>query len=132
MNWIIEKFKQILVSLGQWQTWAVIVLLGFFGTLAWNIGRMALWTDTIVVRARGPARACRQLNNGMILGLFFGMIFVVFFAVLSMGEVQRYIELTRRGATWEARRALLQGIGWGVLTAIIAFIGLYFFSTTCR
>ncbi|MDR1994383.1 hypothetical protein [Azonexus sp.] len=132
MTWIIVEFKRGLAQLQRWQTWAVIALLGFFGVLAYQIGRMALWTDSILTYLRVSTRPCRQLTNGMIIALFCGMIFLLFFAVLSMGEVQRYIQLNQRGATWEARRALVSGIGWGVLTAAIAIAGLYFFSTTCH
>jgi amino acid transporter len=131
MNWIIEKLKRGLSRLLQWQTWAVIALFCFFGTLAYLVGSMALWTDSNLNFLHAPTRACRQLTNGMIISLFCGMIFVVFFAVLGMGEIQRYIEFNRHGATREARRALFSGIGWGVLTAAVAIAGLLFFSTAC-
>ncbi|MDR0776168.1 MAG: hypothetical protein LBE81_05965 [Azonexus sp.] len=132
MTWIIVEFKRGLAQLRRWQTWAAIALFGFIGVLAYQVGRMALWTDSTLTYLRVSTRPCRQLTNGMIIGLFFGMIFLLFFAVLSMGEIQRYIQLSQRGATYQARRALALGVGWGALAVAIAVAGLYFFSTTCH
>ncbi len=132
MSWIIAEFKHALAQLQRWQTWAVIFLLGFFGVLAYHLGRMALWTDSVLTFLRVNTHSCRQLTDGIVIALFCGMIFFLFTAVLSMGEVQRYIQFTQRGATYQARRALASGIGWAALTAVIAIAGLYFFSTTCR
>ncbi|MCL2523387.1 MAG: hypothetical protein FWF20_04810 [Betaproteobacteria bacterium] len=132
MIWIIEKFKRGLAQLRHWETWVVIVLLGLFVTLAYHLGRMALWTDSKLSELGIFSHACRQLNNGLIIGLFGGMIFFLFTAVLSLGEVQRYIQFNRRGATYQARWALIRGGAWGLLAAIIAITGLFFFSTICR
>ena len=132
MTWVIVEFKRALAHLRRWQTWAASALLGFFGVLAYQVGRMALWTDSILIFRRASTHACRQLTNGIIIAAFCGMIFFLFTAVLSLGEVQRYIELDQRGATRQARRALASGAGWGALAAAIAGAGLYFFSTACR
>lgn len=132
MTWIIVEFKRGLAQLRRWQAWAAIVLLGFFGMLAYQVGRMALWTDSILTYLRVSTHPCRQLTDGMIIALFCGMIFFFFSAVLSMGEVQRYIQLNQRGTTYQARRALASGAGWGALAMAIAVAGLYFFSTTCH
>ncbi|MCL2635377.1 MAG: hypothetical protein FWD50_01950 [Betaproteobacteria bacterium] len=132
MTWVIVEFKRALAHLRRWQTWAAIALIGFFGVLAYQVGRMALWTDSILTYVGVSTRPCRQLTDGIIIALFCGMLFFLFAAVLSLGEVQRYLQLDQRGATHQARRALASGAGWGALAAAIAGAGLYFFSTACR
>lgn len=132
MTWIIEEFKRGLAQLQRWQTWAVIGLIGFFGLLAYLVGRQALRTDSVLTFLRVSAHSCRELTNGVIIFLFCGMIFFLFSAVLALGELQRYIQLHQRGATHQGRQALRQGCGWGAFAATIAVAALYFFNTYCR
>lgn len=132
MTWIIEEFKRGLAQLQRWQTWAVLGLLGFFALLAYLVGRMALRTDSVLTFLRISSNSCRELTNGIIIFLFCGMIFFLFSAALTLGELQRYIDLRQRGATHQARQALLWGGGWGAVAALIAISALIFFNRYCR
>lgn len=132
MNWIVEDVKRIAAQLKRGQTWAGIGLIAVFALLAYLVGRLALRTDSVLTFLRVSAYSCRELTNGVIIFLFCGMIFFLFTAVLTLGELQRYFDFKQRGATHQARQALLWGSGWGVVAIGIAIAALIFFNTFCR
>jgi hypothetical protein len=132
MIWIVEDIKRIAVQLKRWQTWAGIGLIAVFGLLAYLVGRLALRTDSVLTFLRASAYSCRELTNGVIIFLFCGMIFFLFTAVLTLGELQRYFEFRQRNAPHQARQALLWGSGWGVIAIGISIAALIFFNTFCR
>lgn len=132
MNWIIDDLKNALAQLKRWQTWLVIGLLGTFALLAYLVGKVALKTDALLSFLRHTTGSCRQLTNLNIILLFCGMIFFFFSAVLTLGEIQRYIEFRQRGADYQARQAVFWAIGWGSVTIGIAIAALVFFNSFCR
>jgi hypothetical protein len=132
MIWIVEDVKRIATQLKRWQTWAGIGLIAVFALLAYLVGRLALRTDSVLTFLRVSAYSCRELTNGVIIFLFCGMIFFLFTAVLTLGELQRYFDFRQRGATHQARQALLWGSGWGFVAIGIAVTALIFFNTFCR
>lgn len=132
MNWIIEDLKNMLVQLKRWQTWLAIGMLGIFALLAYLVGKQALKTDSLVSFLRHTSGSCRELTNGNIIFLFCGLIFFFFSAVLTLGEVQRFIDFRQRGADHQARQALIWGIGWATVAIGIAIAALLFFSAFCR
>jgi len=132
MTWIIEDIKRALVQLKRWQTWLGIGLITLFGLLAYMISQFAFKTDSVLIFFRHTAGACREMTNGIIIFLFCGMIFFLFTALLTLGELQRYFELKQRGAHFQARQTLFWGIGWGVCALALAIASLIFFNIYCR
>lgn len=132
MTWIIEDIKRTVVQLKRWQTWAGIGLISLFALLAYLVGRHALRTDSVLTYLRVSAHSCREFTNGIIIFLFCGMIFFLFTAVLTLGELQRYFQFRQRGASHQANQAMLWGCGWGFVALAIAIAGLVFFNTFCR
>lgn len=132
MLWIIEDFKRALLQLKRWQTWATIGLIGIFALLAYLVGRLALKTDTVLTYLRATTHSCRDFSNGVIIFLFCGMIFFLFTAVVTLGEVQRYFQFRQRGATRQARQALVWGCGGGFVAVSIAISALILFNKYCR
>lgn len=132
MTWIIEEFTRLIAQLRRWQTWAVIGVLTIFSLLAYLVARLALRTDSVLTFLRVSANSCRDLTNGIIIMLFCGMVFFALTSVLTLGELHRYFDLRQRGATRQARQALLWGCAWGSLAIGIAVSALAFFNTYCR
>lgn len=132
MKWIIDDIYSALAQLKRWQTWLVLGLIGVFAALAYLVGSFAFRTDALLVYLHRTAGACRELNNGMIIFMFCGMIFFLFAALLTLGEFQQYFEYKQRNAYHQARQSLLWGIGWGVGTVSIAISALVFFNQYCR
>lgn len=132
MTWIFEDLKRILAQLRRWQTWAAIGLLAVFAILAYLVARLALRTDSVLTFLKVSAYSCRELTNGIIIFLFCGMIFFLFTAVLTLGELQRFFEYRQRGATHQARQSLIWGCGFGCLSVGIAISALVFFNSYCR
>jgi hypothetical protein len=132
MTWLIEEFNRFFAQLRRWQTWAVIGVLAVFALLAMLVGRLALRTDSVLTFLRVSAHSCRDLTNGVIIFLFCGMIFFMFSAVLTLGELQRYFQFRQRGATHQARQALLWGCCYACLAIGIAVSALVFFNSYCR
>jgi hypothetical protein len=132
MAWIINDIKRALAQLRRWQTWLVIGLIILFALLAYMVGQFAFKTDSILMYLRHTAGACREMTNGIIIFLFCGMIFFLFTALLTLGEMQRYFELKQRAAHFQARQTLRWGLGWGSVAICIAIGALVFFNTYCR
>jgi hypothetical protein len=132
MTWITEEFQRLFTQLRRWQTWAAIGVLAFFALLAYLVARLALRTDSVLTFLRVSANSCRDLTNGIIIFLFCGMIFFMFAAVLTLGELQRYLQFRQRGATQQARQALLWGSCSAIVAISIAVSALVFFNTYCR
>ncbi len=132
MKWLISEISNIVTQLGRWQTWVGIALIGTFLGLAYLVSLYAFRTDALLVFMHRAGAACRELTNGTIIAMFCGMIFFVFTAVLTLGEIQRFLEFGQRGAHYQARQSLLWGIGWGAVTMGIAVGALVFFSQYCR
>lgn len=132
MNWFLEDLKRAYAQLHRWQTWLTIALIGAFCGLAFLVGSFAFRTDSILVYLHRTASACREMNNGMIIFMFCGMIFFMLAAVATLGEFQRYIEYRQHGASHQARGALRGGIAWSLVAVAIAVAALIFFATYCR
>lgn len=132
MNWIVEDLKNALAQLKRWQTWLGIGLIGFFALLAYLVSRYAFRTDSVLNFMRHTAGACREMTNGIIIFMFCGMIFFLFFVVLTLGEIQRHFHLKQRGAHFQARQSLLWGVGWGAVACAMAIAALIFFNSYCR
>ncbi|PKO33588.1 MAG: hypothetical protein CVU34_11550 [Betaproteobacteria bacterium HGW-Betaproteobacteria-7] len=132
MTWIIEELQRVLAQLRRWQTWAAIGVITLFALLAYLVGRLALRTDSVLTFLRVSAYSCHELTNGIIIFLFCGMIFFMLSAVLTLGELQRYFHLRQRGATHQARQALLWCSGYACLAIGIAVSALVFFNSFCR
>ncbi|WP_428827670.1 hypothetical protein ACLIKD_06650 [Azonexus sp. IMCC34842] len=132
MIWIIEDIKDALAQLKRWQTWLAIGLIVLFAWLAFLVGSHALKTDSVLLFIRHSASTCREMTNGVIIFLFCGMIFFLFLALLTLGELQRYVQFKQRRAYHQARQTLFWGIAWGVTAISIAIAALVFFNTYCR
>ena len=132
MKWLIDEISKGLCQLQRKETWLVIGLLSLFGALAYLISSYAFRTDSMLIFLRHTAGACRQMTNGTIIALFCGMIFFLFTAILTLGEMQRYFEFKTRGANRQAKSALLWGLGWGGFAVTLAVSALVFFNNFCR
>lgn len=132
MIWLINDIKSALAQLKRWQTWLVIGLISLFAVLAYLVSRFAFKTDAILMFLHHTSGACREMTNGIIIFLFCGMITFLFTALLTLGEVQQYLEFKQHGAHFQARQSLWWSIGWGCAAVGIAVAALVFFSTYCR
>ena len=128
----IDDLKDALAQLGRWQTWLAIGLISLFGLLAYFVAGFAFKTDSVLMFLRNSAYACREMTNGIIIFLFCGMIFFLFASLLTLGELQQYLEHKQRGADFEARHSLIWGAGLGVFAIGIAIAALIFFNSYCR
>jgi len=132
MNWLIEEISTLFAQLKRWQTWLGIGIISIFAGLTYLVGSFAFRTDGILLFLHRTAGACRELTNGIIITMFFGMIFFMLSALLTLGEFQRYVQFKQRAAHYEASRALYWGIGWGVTAISISLAALVFFNRYCR
>jgi hypothetical protein len=132
MKWIIEEISSAFAQLKRWQTWLVIGLISVFAGLAYLIGSFAFRTDGLLLFLHRTAGACREMNNGVIIFMFFCMIFFLLTALLTLGEFQRYVQFKQRAAHYQASRALYWGIGWAFAAISIAVAVLVFFNRYCR
>ncbi|MBS1143478.1 MAG: hypothetical protein H6R14_884 [Proteobacteria bacterium] len=132
MKWFIEEISSLLAELKRGRTWLGIGLIGLFAGLAYLVVTFAFRTDGLLLYLHRTAGACRQMTNEIIIFMFCGMIFFVFFAVLTLGELQRHFQFKQRAAHYQASRALYWGIGWGVVAVSIAVAALVFFNRYCR
>lgn len=132
MIWILEDIKSAFAQLKRWQTWLAIGLIALFALLAYLVGSYAFKTDSVLMFIRHTASACREMTNGVIIFLFCGMLFFLLLALLTLGELQRYVEFKQRRAHHQARQTLFWGIAWGVAAVSIAIAALIFFTTYCR
>lgn len=132
MKWIIEDLKAAFAQLCRWQTWVAIGLIGLFALLAYLVARFALRTDSVLIFLRYSAGSCREMTNGIIIAMFCGMIFFLLSALLTLGELQRYLKFKPRGARHQTRQALIWGIFWGSVAVSIAAGALVFFNSYCR
>lgn len=131
MKWLIEEISDILRQLQRKETWLVIGLLSVFGLLAYLVSDYAFRTDSMLIFLRHNAGTCRQMTNATIIAMFCGMIFFVFTALLTLGEIQRYFEFKSRNDYGQARTALLWCIGWGSFAVTLAVSALVFFKNFC-
>jgi hypothetical protein len=132
MKWILEDLSRALEQLKLWQTWLVLGLIAIFAGLAYLVGSFAFRTDAVLIFLNRTVGSCRELNNGSIIFMFCGMIFFVFTAVLTLGELQSYFDLQERKAYYQSRLALRWGIFWGCAAIVIAIAALIFFNQYCR
>lgn len=132
MNWLFEEIYRAIAALRRWQTWLGIGLIFTFVLLALMVVQYAFRTDAVLIFLRRTAGSCRELSNGVIIFLFCGMIFFVFTAVLTLGELQRYLQFRQRAAHHQARQSLYWGVAWGLTAVGISVTALYFFNQYCR
>ena len=126
------EITRLIDQLKRWQTWAAIVLIGIFASLAFSVGSFAFRTDGILLYLNRTAGACRELSNGIIIFMFCGMIFFMLTALLTLGEFQQYLQYKQRAAHYQASRSLFWGIGWAAAAICIAVAALVFFNRYCR
>lgn len=131
MRAIINELKNLFAELRRWQTWLGIGLISLFALLAYLVGTYAFKSDTILMFLRHTAGSCREMTNNIIIFLFCGMIFFLFTALLTLGEVQQYLTLKQRSAHYLARKSLHWAIVWGVVAVGIAVAALIFFKSYC-
>lgn len=132
MKWIFDDISRAIEQLKLWQTWLVLGILTVFAGLAYLVGNYAFRTDAVLIFLHRTVGSCRELNNGSIIFMFCGMIFFLFTAVLTLGELQRYFDFQQRTAYHQARQALRWGIFWGCAAIVIAMTALVFFNQYCR
>ncbi len=139
MNWLIDFFRELrdeLRALGaqlkRGETWLMLGLIAGFGLLTYAVIRMAFKTDSVLRYLRYTVTSCRELSNGPIIFLFFGMIFFLLFAAVTFGEFQRYFTCRQQHADYEARQSLIYAICWCAAAVSISIAGLLFFNTYCR
>lgn len=132
MKWIVEDLSRALEQLKLWQTWLVIGLLALFAGLAYLVGTFAFRTDAVLLFLNRTVGSCQELTNGSIIFMFCGMIFFLFTAVLTLGELQSYFDLQERKAYHQSRLALRWGIFWGCTAIAISMAALVFFNQYCR
>lgn len=132
MQWLIDEIGAVLSQLKRWQTWLGIGLIGFFVGLAYLMATFAFKTDNILVFMHRTGASCREMTNGIIIAMFFGMIFFAFSTILTLGEVQRYLQYKQRAAHHQTRQSLVWGVVWGMVAVSIALGTLVFFSQYCR
>jgi hypothetical protein len=132
MKWIIEDLKSVFAELQRGQTWLGIGLIALFALLAYFVASFALRTDSVLMFVRHSASNCREMTNGIIIAMFCGMIFFLFTALLTLGELQRYLKFKSHGARQQTRQALIWGILWGTVAISIAVGALVFFNLFCR
>lgn len=132
MKWLIDEISGALSQLKRWQTWLGIGLIGTFAGLAYLVATFAFKTDAILVFMRRTGASCQEMTNGSIIAMFVGMIFFAFSAILTLGEVQRYLQYKQRSAHHQTRQSLIWGIAWGTVAVSIAIGALVFFSQYCR
>lgn len=132
MKWLIDEIGAVLNQLKHWQTWLGIGLIGMFAGLAYLVATFAFKTDAILVFMHRTGASCREMTNGIIIALFCGMIFFAFSAVLTLGEVQRYLQYKQRAAHHQTRQSLIWGVVWGMVAMSIAVSALVFFNQYCR
>lgn len=132
MKWIIDEISHALAALQRWQTWLGIGLISVFLGLAYLVGSYAFRTDAILIFLHRSGNACRELSNGAIIAMFFGMIFFVFTTVLTLGEVQQFLNYKEQAAHHQARNSLIASFAWGAVAIGIAVATLVFFTRYCR
>lgn len=132
MKWLIDEIGGALSQLKRWQTWLGIGLIGSFAGLAYLMAALAFKTDAILVFMHRTGASCREMTNGTIIAMFFGMIFFAFSAILTLGEVQRYLQYKQRAAHHQTRQSLIWGVVWGTVALGISMGALVFFSQYCR
>lgn len=130
--WIFEELKRAFEELKRWQTWLVLGLIGFFALLAYLVGSFAFRTDAILLFLHRTASGCRELTNGSIIFLFCGMIFFLFAALITFGELQRYFYYKQRAAHHQSKHSLKWGLIWGGIALVITIAALVFFNQYCR
>ena len=131
MKWILDDILSALDALKRGATWVVIAMISAFALLAYGILHFALQTDSVLRHLKYSMAACREMTNGPIILLFCGMIFFLFAAAVTLGEVQRYFHFSSRKGKHETQQALKHGIGWGTFAVSIAIGGLIFFNMNC-
>lgn len=129
---LLDEFKEMLSALKRGETWLTLGLLAGFGLLVYLLSQFALQTDTMLRSLHYAAATCRELSNEPIIFLFCCMIFFFLAVVVTFGEFQRYFDYRRRNAHYEARQALIHGIGWCVIAIGISTAALLFFYKYCR
>ncbi|HLO63785.1 MAG TPA: hypothetical protein VK165_12575 [Azonexus sp.] len=132
MKWIVDDILRAIEALKRWQTWLGIGLISIFAGLAYLVTSYSFQTDAVLIYLHRTAASCQTLSNGMIIAMFFSMIFFTFSAVLTLGEFQRYVDYKRRAAHHQARQSLIWGIVWIITAISIAVAALVFFTRYCR
>lgn len=132
MKWLLEDIYRAFLYLKRWQTWLFIGLFSLFAGLAYLVSRFAFRTDSLLIYLHRTAGACREMSNGAIMFMFFGMIFFALMALLTIGEFQQFFEFRERGAHHQAKMSLRWAIGWCLFAIAIAISALVFFSRYCR
>lgn len=132
MKWLFKQLFDVLAQFKRAETWFGIGLITGFGLLAYLVAKFAFQTDSVLRYLHLTASTCRDLSNGPIIFLFFGMIFFMLAVVVTFGEFQRYFTLRHRSAYYETRQALIHGICWGLVAIGISIAALLFFNAYCR
>ncbi len=132
MKWILDDIRSAFAELKRGSTWLVIGLISLFAFFAYAIFQFAIRTDSVLRNLKYTMAACREMTNGPIIFLFCGMIFFLFSAAVSLGEVQRYFHFRERNSKHEMAQSMKHGIGWSLFAISLAIGGLIYFNIYCR
>lgn len=132
LNELRSECKSFLAEFKRGETWITLGLLAGFGLITYAVIQFAFKTDSVLRYLHYTVTACRELTNEPIIFLFCGMIFFFLAAALTFGEFQRYFDFRAHNAHYEAHRALISGIIWGLVAIGISSAALLFFYTYCR
>lgn len=131
MKRLLEEILEVLAELRRWQVWATTLLIAGFALLAFLVGMYAMKTDAVLTFAHLTTGYCPTLNNATIIAMFTGMIFFIFSALLTLGEVQRLFEMRQRGRHQDAAAATKWAFFWGFLALFISLSALSYFMKYC-
>lgn len=131
MKWIIDYIRGSWAQLQRGQIRLTIFLIAVFGGLTYLVAGYALRTDSVLSYLRITNGGCRNMDNGLIIAMFSGMIFFTLSAVLTIGEVQRLFHARQRHSRREASLALRWTIFWGCCAVGISVVALLFFRANC-
>lgn len=132
MKWIVDELGRLAAELKRKETWIGIGVISLFTVLAFLIVSFAFRTDSVLLYLHHSVVACREMTNGTIIFLFCCMMFLMFFIVLTLGELQRYFNFRDMQANRDAEQALKGGLIWGGVAIATAMAMLIFFNMYCR
>ena len=113
------------------ETWAVLALLAVFATLIYFGLEFALRTDSMLHFLGYRGAFCREPGDTGILVLFCGALFFALATVVMFGEIAQYLDLRRRSAARETRKALIGALCWGGFAFVLGTGLMLFLKSLC-
>lgn len=131
LGWIGRDLSRAVAQLKRGETWLVLGVISLFFALAYFVFHSALRTDSVLRFLKFNIASCRELSNGPIIFMFCGMIFFFLTVVLTIGEIQRFLEARAHHAHHTARQAAIHATAWGVTAVVIGLAALYYLTAYC-